>query len=308
MIQLVTKKFQAGEHFDPKADPKEIMNSIFENCNVLNWSLKYEPVSSGEYRKIPVPGKRSVEAITPEGDRQVIDIYGRDRVAYQNTDMIGFFQGIANHYEGLELKSIGFNGFDIYASIKMPVVINPKKRGDITDVSLVIYEPRKNNEGMTFNTYYNRLICTNGMRDRIKVGNIVIDHRNQLDMVKVDQLINSAIKQTQKKEVLLEVLTETPMSVDEAHLLLIQEFGDPQKTLDDQPRIVQNCLALFDGQAEGSEMITAFQTAYGLLNAVTQHYRGSRSNQTNWLKVLNGKVGDKINEFERQLLTVSTRN
>jgi len=296
-------RFYAGTDFDPKDTPENIVKAIAGSGTAFE--LIYTPVYTGEFKKTLFEGKHCLEAVTSDGEKHKIDIFGSQRESYQNIEMVDFFQRIAGHYDGLKLEMIAFNGFDIFASIKLPIEINPKKVGDITETSLLVYEPRKADQGMKFNTYYNRLVCLNGMTNRVKVGSTVIDHRNGINMTNVDKLITSSIQQARSKEVLLEALTDTPMSIDQAHLLLIQQFGNPEKTLEDQPKIVRTCLELFDGKAEGSEMSTAFQTAAGLLHSVTQYYRGDRGSQESFLQILHGTAGKKINEFQNVLLGVS---
>lgn len=61
--------------------------------------------------------------------------------------------------------------------------------------------------------------------------------------------------------------------------MLIANFGDSKKTLEDQPKIVKTALNLFMGQGKGSDMLTAYNTAYGLLQAVTK-YNTHHSKQT----------------------------
>jgi hypothetical protein len=52
---------------------------------------------------------------------------------------------------------------------------------------------------------------------------------------------------------------------------LVNVLGDPAASLQDQPKALQQAYELFAGQGKGSQLASANGTAWGLLNAVTDH-------------------------------------
>lgn len=107
-----------------------------------------------------------------------------------------------------------------------------------------------------------------------------------------------------------ELLASKEISYQEAMLLLIA-FGDPQKSIDNQSKVVETCLSLFCGLAKGSELMSAYNTCWGLLNAVTEHtnhhsqIRGGAA--THLSSLLLGNKAAKQNSFAQQLVSVAAR-
>jgi len=296
MVNKTAKRFYAGTDFNVS----DSVEAIAQNIG-LDWTIKRENLYHGDFDKSLVNDYSMMVAVDKDKTKHAIDVIGSKRKFIQNTEILSFFKQMSEHYK-LPITSIGTNNFDVFVNLELPVTLDVKKIGDITKTSLVIYEGRKNNHGIGFYTYFNRLVCTNGMSQRVKASNVVVSHFEDINMKSVDSLIKEAIAQVKQKETITEVLAETPMSLEVASLLLIQEFGDPTKTFDKQPAMVKTCLNLFNGQADGSEMLSAYQTAYGLMNSVTQYYRGSQPNTDSFLSVLNGSNAQKIRSFERVLV------
>ena len=69
-----------------------------------------------------------------------------------------------------------------------------------------------------------------------------------------------------------EFLASTPVEDKIAHALVIKILGDKDKSLDEQPKAAQQVLNLYHGQGKGAEMLSAYQTAWGLTQAVTEYY------------------------------------
>lgn len=71
----------------------------------------------------------------------------------------------------------------------------------------------------------------------------------------------------------LTVLADRKVSDDEVRQWLIEVLGDPELPLQDQPntKAMRKVYQLFNGQAVGSELVTARHTAWGLVNAVTEY-------------------------------------
>jgi hypothetical protein len=118
------------------------------------------------------------------------------------------------------------------------------------------------------------------------------------------------MKQLNLKRHIMERLTEVPMSIEECSLQLIAAFGDANKSFDDQPQTVKNALRLFEGQAKGADYITAYQTCYGALQAVTEHFNHhtkTQSLEAQFASVISGDYAKAMNRFEKQLVQVANR-
>lgn len=232
------------------------------------------------------------------------------RQPWQNRDIVQTFNDFTKEAE-LELTHLGSfqEGRSIYAAayLKASDVL---KSGDITEHYLLLKDSHLNGKGMQATLYSNRCICTNGLHTMIRASSKTIAHVGEFDKAKVSLLLEAAIETVKQKETQLEVLASTAIGKEEAMMNLIKAFGDVALPVSEQPKVVQTAMRLFEGEAQGSEMLTAYNTAYGLLQSVTEYYNwhGRKSQaSTQFQSVLSGQRANKMAQFERQLVSVYAR-
>ena len=99
-------------------------------------------------------------------------------------------------------------------------------------------------------------------------------------------------------------LTETPLDYIEAQAMLIKEFGYPNLPIAEQPKIVQTVLNLFNGQGEGSDLLTSYNTAWGLLNGLTSYYSHSQysRSQDRFNSLIQGTAYTNTKKLQNSLL------
>ena len=237
-----------------------------------------------------------------------IDIYDQ-RIPYQNRDLVDMFKGYLEAAD-LELGWLAqlYDGKEILAGAKIPQ--SSEMGNDRTDHFLLLRDSHVNGKGLKVSLYSNRFICTNGMN--VVVQNQVIPHTRELNQRKqfMRDTIDQVIAKIHEREQNHQDLTQVEMSKEEATMQLIAAFGNPGQPVDDQPRVVQTALALFNGQGKGSEFLTAYNTAYGLLQSVTEYYNwhAPRSEAKTALQsLLEGSRNQAMHQFERQLVGVCLR-
>lgn len=237
-----------------------------------------------------------------------IDTY-TNRQPWQNRDIIQHFHDFCNESElGLKVSHIGSlqEGKLIYAAAKLPHVTDIRKAGDITEWWLLLRDSHLNGMGLQVSLYANRMVCTNGLHQAIRQGNQVIAHLGEFDKERINGVLEAAIVTLREKEATHEQLATVSMTIEEATLQLISAFGEPGKPVEEQPKLIQTALRLFQGSAKGSEYLSAYNTAYGLLQAVTEHFNWHAPNrggsQGAFQSVLAGSRGQRMQQFERQLV------
>jgi Domain of unknown function (DUF932) len=120
--------------------------------------------------------------------------------------------------------------------------------------------------------------------------------------------LQSALATVRDYERVANGLADVVLSKQEAELHLIKAFGDPSKVLEEQPKIVQTCLKLFLGEGQGSDLLSAYNTAYGLLESVKEYInwhspvRGSL--ETAFSSLCYGSRKQKQDAFMQQLVSV----
>lgn len=239
-----------------------------------------------------------------------LDVYTH-RQPWQNREIIQHFHDFCDESDlDLQVDCIGSlqDGKSIFAAAKMPIVTDIKHSGDTTEWWLMLKDSHLNGKGLQVSLYANRMICTNGMHELVRQNNQVIAHLGAFNRERISSVLQAAIDTLRAKEERHENLANTQMSVEEATLQLIAAFGEVGKPVDEQPKLIQTALRLFQGQARGSEYLSVYNTAYGLLQSVTEYFNwhapNRGTNQSQFQSVLSGSRGQKMQQFERQLVSV----
>lgn len=240
---------------------------------------------------------------------QFMDVY-TTRKPWQNRDILQHFHEFCNE-GGLELTHLGSlqDGKTIYAAAYLSAT-DVLSQGDITDHYLMLRDSHINGQGLTASLFSNRCICTNGLHESIRVGNKTIAHVGEFNSDKVSNLLEAVVTTLKLKDQQLETLATTAITPEEAMLNLIKAFGVPGLPVSEQPKVVQATLRLFEGEGKGSELLTSYKTAYGLLQSVTEYFNWhgrSSAAATQFQSVLSGSRASKMQQFERQLVGVYVR-
>jgi hypothetical protein len=138
---------------------------------------------------------------------------------------------------------------------------------------LILRYPYKYGEGIKVSQMAIRKICTNAMNMPVNVGSKIIQHNSAFTLDKVTQALEGAKDCWGRYQQEAEMLSETVLSKDVAILKIIEEFGDVTRPATDQPKKVQMMIDRWNsGNFKGGEMLSAYNTAWGLLNLVTEYY------------------------------------
>jgi hypothetical protein len=156
--------------------------------------------------------------------------------------------------------------------------------------------------------YFNRLVCTNGMTRPVRQRQQIINHVSEYNSDRIAGILTHALATVKDYEKTANGLADVVLSQQEAQMHLIKAFGDPNKPLLDQPKIVQTCLKLFLGEGQGSDLLSAYNTAYGLLESVKEYInwhspvRGGL--ETAFSSLCYGSRKQKQDAFIQQLVSV----
>lgn len=207
---------------------------------------------------------------------------------------------------GLRISRVGEfgNGKRIACVANWTKTFDVKKVGDIVSAKALLIGSHEVGIGHSINIYYERLVCTNGMTQQVRVGRKVYNH-NENAIKALSNALNSIDTYTIKFQDDVEKLAEIPITYDQAILILIKEFGNPQLSIVEQPKIVQQCLELFSGKALGSDLLTAYNTAFGLLNSLTEYYSHHSRTKDRLNSLFVGVNGRNITKLQNSLINYS---
>jgi len=129
-----------------------------------------------------------------------------------------------------------------------------------------------------------RVVCNNTLTIATSdsQGAIKVPHSTKFDADKVKQQLGIGISSWQRFVTDMRRLADTPVHQFEARRYLVEVLGDPTQTFHNQPntKALKHVFDLFAGQGKGAALASANDTAWGLVNAVTQyvdHERRARS-------------------------------
>ena len=275
----------------------------------MDYTVKLSDIRFGDFGELSSDSKK----VAYRSDTNaLIDLY-TNRKPLQNDQMVQLFQDFLN-VAGLSITEIGSfdNGNSLWVSADLPVEYdwNVRAVGDITRSKLVLSDSHLNGRGMEVYTWSNRLVCTNGLTNKVNSKVAVITHSGGIDTAVVKTVLTGALRGLKLKGEIYETLAGVPMSVEEMTFNLINTLGDPDKPLDDQREVVKLAVKSFSGEGAGSEMMSAYNTAYGALQAVLDVYSNktrTESAESRFASILRGDYAKKSREFERQLVSVYAR-
>ncbi len=270
----------------------------------LDWTVELSPIGYGDNLST-----EEYLAAYRSDTQEVLSIYGKWRKPFQNRQILETFHTFCEQKD-LQVDRIGClkAGKELFAFTKLPIEIDVKKVGDITETHLMITESHECGRGLQIDLYFNRLVCTNGMTSPVRQRQQIINHVSEYNSDRIAGILTHALKTVRDYEDVSNRLADVTLTKQEVELHLIKAFGDPNKSLLEQPKIVQTCLKLFLGQGQGSDLLSAYNTAYGLLESVKEYInwhspvRGSL--ETAFSSLCYGSRKQKQDAFMHQLVSV----
>ena len=184
-----------------------------------------------------------------------------------------------------------------------------KKVGDIVRCDLQLIGSHQCGVGHRVNLLTERLVCSNGMTRKVTSKLQVIRH-NEGTANELNWAMGAALSEWEKFTEDCDSLADTPISEQEAALLLVKAFGEPGEPLDKQPKVIRAAIDLFSGNLIGGHYLSAYRTAYGLLQSVTEYYNHSyqfRRGTDALSAITMGAIAGSVSRFERSLLKYSQK-
>lgn len=269
----------------------------------LDWKVELSRLQYGRNGEFIEPGKVSVAYRADNG--HFIDVY-RNRRPWQNEEILGRFWEFCTGAD-LEIEHLGYLRGQVVAMAKLP----DSDMTDPTENRIVLHDSHSNGKGLRIALFRNRIVCTNAWRSAIEGSTRTVKHVGEFKPDVISATLQSAINTIDTIDQREKRLATTPLTDDRAMTMLIAAFGDPSKGIQEQPPVVQDVMNLYKGDATGSELGTMFNTAYGLLQSVTEYYNWQTkgcSNAAGFASVLAGTRNQKMNQFTNQMVSVYCPN
>lgn len=272
----------------------------------LNWRVEQSAFRYGDRYQYREEGNQ--KAVYRGDNGMLLDVVGADWMPHQNGDMLDTFERFCNS-SGLEIEHIGElkRGKIIFAVARTDSGFSFDMDGDQVNGKIIFTGSHELGRGHRVDLMTLRRVCGNGLVSPVRVKGQVISHIGEWDTYKVMSALEAAKTNFAEVRQTSERLASVAITVEEATLHLIKAFGDPAKAVEDQPKIVQTCLRLFQGQAKGSHLLSAYNTAWGLLNSVTEYYNHharATDAQSHLSSLWQGNKANQQQRFLNQVVSV----
>jgi hypothetical protein len=273
----------------------------------LDWSVERSPYRYGPHFEF----EDSRNAIAYRSDTGgVLDYFGPRRKPFQNREIVEAFHDFcASSGDGLQIEHLGClnGGKSLFATACLQHQIDVKKVGDVVEARLLLTEHHESGKALQVRLFFNRLICTNGMSQLVRVRGRTLSHMKEFDARTVREYLEAAYRGVEAYERTLEQLAEVSIADSEAKMHLVKAFGSVELDWEEQPRPVQVCYKLFKGDGAGSEKLSAYQTLFGLQESVKEYFnwyaKGSYGERA-FNSLCHGSRGQKQDAFVKQLVGV----
>jgi hypothetical protein len=291
----------------------------------LDWDIKLADLefSVDGQRKRPKGQKVAYRADTGE----FIDTY-KKRQVWQNRQIVEVFNQFCDNAK-IPMTHLGYlnDKNQVFCAALLAEHTRNRSSIDKNQSYLMLQNGHRNGDGLQVWIYSNRLICVNGqthavtnaqdvtqfikgkaiggvndrrVKDRLKV----INHVGSFNASTVTSVLEQARTTDAIHEEIADRLTDVAITKEEAHLNLIKAFGDVNAPIHEQPKVVQTCMRLFLGEGAGSSELTAYNTAFGLMESLKEYYNWqTTSSEKTFSSILNGNRASSIAKFQRQLVS-----
>lgn len=273
----------------------------------LNWTVERSPYCYGD--DFQFQDNKSVIAYRSDNG-EVLDRHGPRRNVFQNAAIVQAFHDFCdNSGDDLTIERLGSldGGKSLFATAKLKHTIDVAQVGDLIESRVLLTESHVSGVALQIRLFFNRLICTNGMTELVKLRGQTLTHMKEFNRTTVQAYLEAAYARTTEYEETLNQLAATAISKAEAKMHLVKAFGNINLPWEDQPKAVKVCFELFGGTGAGSEMLSAYDTLFGLSEAVKEysnwHMKGSNTERA-FSSVCFGSRGRTQERFLKQLVGV----
>ena len=125
-----------------------------------------------------------------------------------------------------------------------------------------------------------RVVCNNTLQMAVgdNLGAVRVPHSTTFDPVAVKQSLGLGVTAWDEFSRSIKAMSNRPVNKFEVMSYLVNVLGDAELPLQDQPnqKAIQTVYNLFSGEGKGSTMPSAANTAWGLVNGVTEYVDSHR--------------------------------
>lgn len=239
----------------------------------MDWEIQSSPVHylASEEAKIFADAKVLYRSDTGEA----LSVMSNRYQVVQPREVLEFYRDLVD-LGGFELETAGVlkGGKKLWALARTGQE-TMLKGGDLVKGYLLLATACDGTLATTAQFTSVRVVCNNTLQMAIgdNTGAIKVPHSTKFDADKVKQQLGIGVGHWQQFIAGIRSLADRPIHPFEARRYLVELMGDPELSFHRQPnlKVLNHVFELYTGKGIGSDMASANDTAWGLVNAVTQY-------------------------------------
>lgn len=300
-LELDNDIFTRKEHFgltsarlktdlvDPMGNPISVNPSVdmWLQASNLNWDVRQSPVNyETVIDDITTMVKSESDKVLYRSDNGFqLGIVGNGYKPVQNNEIVGFFSDYCQEL-GATIDQVGYadNGKKVYcyATLEKEVKLVGQEIGS---KRILLVDSRDGSSAFRAIPFYERMYCFNQLQGAMaKFGKISRKHTCNLDLRVVAKDLGIIQQGFDDLIPMLTRFMNTGMSKTEA-LAFIYKVHAKKETVDQEStrnlNIVKSIWDKLNGRGIALDAPECNGTAYGALNAITEHYNHDSSNNAN---------------------------
>lgn len=246
----------------------------------LDWAVGLAPITY-TVEGIEYKDENSKEIIRLDKPSINFGQCGKRWVPLQNRSVLSSMINFCDQSEGLvKLQRVGSfkQGKSIWAlattdkEFELP-------GGDRVTGNILLVDHHSAGKGLQVSLLTWRQVCSNGLTLPVSIGNKVTAHTTSLTPSKIALILDNSFNAFREFQYNSELLSQSTVDQKVLYSFVISNFGNkstmnysnPTLTdLDKQPKAVKQILKLYNGMGQGSDMMSSYNTMWGLLQACTE--------------------------------------
>lgn len=252
----------------------------------LDWSIKESPVQfikSNNQHLGELLTFDNQKVLYRSDNSEPLSVVSKRYKTVQPAEVLEFYQDLTE-YAGFELETAGSlkGGRKIWALARTGQT-GVVKRTDRTDAYVLLATACDGTMATTATFTSVRVVCNNTLAVALNGATqaFKVNHRSNFDADMVKQQLGISVSGWTSFMDRLKILSDRPVKHHEAKTFFEDVFTEPVKGVPTANEYAMaQALALFEGKGMGSQLASSKDTAYGLLNSITEfvdHHRRARS-------------------------------
>ncbi len=251
----------------------------------MNWEVKETPV----LYQADIPGfnfrtNEEAKVLYRSDSLEALSVVSNRYKVVQPREVLEFYRDLTE-VGGFELETAGVlkGGRKLWALAKTGQEVF-LKGGDQVKGYLLLATACDGTLATTAQFTSVRVVCNNTLSMAVNdaTGAVKVPHSTTFDPVAVKRELNLGVTAWDEFITQMKALSNRKIHRIEAMNYLVNVLGDAELPLSKQPneKAITSVFGLFNGQGKGATMDSANDTAWGLLNAVTEyvdHHKRARS-------------------------------